>query len=179
MSIEEVQDLSKLDPAAIAQLADEAWPLVRDADELHDALMSFVVLAEHEGREWSEYFEQLIRAGRAAVVTSENAGRFWIAAERWPLVRTVYKGAQVHPQLELPAALDSKEWSASDGWVEIVRGQIQFRGPQSAADVAAMLQLEPSQVFSALESLEGSGVAMRGHFSDVESRKSKVESPDT
>ena len=29
-----------LDPAAIAQVAAEAWPEVRDADELHDALLT-------------------------------------------------------------------------------------------------------------------------------------------
>jgi ATP-dependent helicase Lhr and Lhr-like helicase len=164
LALEEVKDLSQLDPAAIAQVADEAWPLVRDADELHDALMSFVVLPEEEGRQWSEYFDQLGRAGRSAVVTLESGTRFWIAAERWPLVRAVYQDVQVHPELELPAALNSQEWSASDGWVEIVRGQLQFRGPHTAADLAAKLRLEPSQVFASLESLEGSGTAMRGQF---------------
>ena len=29
-----------LDPAAIAQISAEAWPEVRDADELHDALLT-------------------------------------------------------------------------------------------------------------------------------------------
>jgi ATP-dependent Lhr-like helicase len=169
LAIEEVQDLSKLDPSAIAQVAEEAWPLVRDADELHDALMSFVVLPEDEGREWSGYFDQLGRGGRAAVVTLPDGSRLWIAAERWPLVRAVYKDAQVHPEPQLPATLANKEWSASDGWVEIVRGHIQFRGPQTAAGLAAQLHLEPSQVFAALESLEGSGTAMRGVFRSRES----------
>jgi len=121
LAIEEIQDLSKLDPSAIAQVAEEAWPLVRDADELHDALMSFVVLPEEEAREWNGYFDQLGRAGRAALLTLTDGSRFWIAAERWPLVRAVYKNAQIHPDLELPATLAKKEWSVSDGWVEIVR----------------------------------------------------------
>jgi ATP-dependent Lhr-like helicase len=187
LAIEEVQDLSKLDPAAITQVADEAWPVVRDADELHDALMSFVVLPEEEGRQWSDYFGQLSRAGRAAVVTvgaagppaaeqpvmqgtpgSAKATRFWIAAERWPLVRAVYKDAQAYPSLQLPEALDNQLWSASEGGVEIVRGQIQFRGPQTAEELAIKLHLEPSQVFAALESLEGSGMAMRGQFKSHE-----------
>ncbi len=31
-----------LDPAAIAQVAAESWPDVRDADELHDALLTLI-----------------------------------------------------------------------------------------------------------------------------------------
>lgn len=165
LAIEEVKDLSKLDAGAIAQVAEEAWPLVRDADELHDALMSFVVLPEEEGREWSEYFDQLVRAGRGAELILESKERFWIAAERWPVVQAVYPKAQVHPALELPAAVTSQEWSAADGRVEIVRGHIQFRGPLTADELAAKVRLEASQVFAALEALEGTGLALRGQFS--------------
>jgi len=167
LALDEVKDLAKLDPAAIAQVADEAWPLVRDADELHDALMNFVVLPEEEGSEWSEPFGQLVRAGRAAVVTTAANGRFWIAAERWPLVQAVYRESPVSPPLQLPPELSSKEWPTTDGRVEIVRGHLQCRGPHTAEELAAKLHLEPSQVFAALEALEGSGIAMRGRFSVV------------
>jgi ATP-dependent Lhr-like helicase len=169
LAIEEVQDLSKLDPSAIAQVAEEAWPLVRDADELHDALMSFVVLPAEEGREWDAYLENLCRAGRAAIVEISGA-RAWIAAERWPLVRTVYPHAVLRHELALPAEIETQEWSTADGRVEIIRGQIQFRGPQTAAELAAKVWLEPSQAFAALEALEGSGIAMRGQFRDAASR---------
>src|SRR5205085_6219805 len=40
LSAEALQDLGRLDPEAIAQVKAEAWPLVRDADELHDVLLS-------------------------------------------------------------------------------------------------------------------------------------------
>jgi ATP-dependent Lhr-like helicase len=168
LAIDDVKDLAKLDPAAIAQVTDEAWPVVRDADELHDALMSFVVLPESDGRDWSDWFGQLVRAGRAAVVSvyvaeSAQKARMWIAAERWPLVRAVYGGAQVLPTLQLPAALEI-EWEAANGRLEIVRGQLQARGPLTAGRLAEQLTLGESQVFAALESLEGSGIAMRGKF---------------
>jgi ATP-dependent Lhr-like helicase len=165
LAIDEVQDLARLDPSAIAQVAEEAWPVVRDADELHDSLMSFVVLPEEEGQPWSEWFGQLARTGRAAVVT-DNTARYWIAAERWPLVRAVYPGAQINPPVGLPAAL-LKDWSAADARVEVIRGHIQCHGPLTAAELAAKLQLGESSVFAALESLEGSGVAMRGKFTDA------------
>lgn len=168
LSIEDVRDLSKLDPGAIAQVSDEAWPLVRDADELHDALMTLVVLPTEEGREWRKYFDELVRKGRAGEVSFDSAGpsksRFWIAAERWPVVQAVYPSASMRPKLELPMAVTTQEWSAADGRVEILRGQIQFRGPQTAEELATKLCQEASQVFAALEALEGSGLAMRGKF---------------
>ena len=37
-------NLGGLDPAAIAEVSEQSWPVVRDADELHDALLTLVVL---------------------------------------------------------------------------------------------------------------------------------------
>src|SRR6202167_3456910 len=41
-----LEEVGKLDPAAIAQVRAEAWPDVRDADELHDVLHTLVALPE-------------------------------------------------------------------------------------------------------------------------------------
>ena len=41
-----LEEVGGLDPAAIAQVRDEAWPDVRDADELHDVLHTLVALPE-------------------------------------------------------------------------------------------------------------------------------------
>src|SRR5712664_1615767 len=45
-----LEEVGKLDPAAIAQVREEAWPDVRDADELHDVLHTLVALPEEIGR---------------------------------------------------------------------------------------------------------------------------------
>ncbi len=37
-----LEEVGKLDPAAIAQVREEAWPDVRDADELHDVLHTLI-----------------------------------------------------------------------------------------------------------------------------------------
>jgi ATP-dependent Lhr-like helicase len=42
-----LEEVGRLDPAAIAQVREEAWPDVRDADELHDALHTLVTLPEN------------------------------------------------------------------------------------------------------------------------------------
>src|SRR5258708_17010309 len=39
-----LEEIGRLDPAAIAEVCDEAWPDVRDAEELHDALLTLIAL---------------------------------------------------------------------------------------------------------------------------------------
>ncbi|MGH8458390.1 MAG: DEAD/DEAH box helicase, partial [Nevskiales bacterium] len=41
-----LEEVGRLDPAAIAEVTEDAWPEVRDADELHDALLTLVALPE-------------------------------------------------------------------------------------------------------------------------------------
>src|SRR5579859_346084 len=41
-----LEEVGKLDPGAITQVREEAWPDVRDADELHDVLHTLVALPE-------------------------------------------------------------------------------------------------------------------------------------
>ena len=44
-----LEEVGTLDPEAIAQVRDEAWPDVRDADELHDALLTLIALPAQFG----------------------------------------------------------------------------------------------------------------------------------
>jgi ATP-dependent Lhr-like helicase len=48
--------------------------------------------------------------------------------------------------------------------VDVVRGRMAVRGPVTARQLADELALEESQVTAALESIEGSGTVLRGHF---------------
>src|SRR2546429_4736217 len=41
-----LQEVGKLDPAAIAQVREEAWPDIRDRDELHDVLQTLIAVPE-------------------------------------------------------------------------------------------------------------------------------------
>ena len=44
-----LEEVGKLDPAAIAQVREEAWPDVRDADELHDVLHTLIAFPRPRG----------------------------------------------------------------------------------------------------------------------------------
>jgi ATP-dependent helicase Lhr and Lhr-like helicase len=123
-----------LDPAAIATVAAESWPDVRDADELHDALLSLVTLPPVD--EWGEFFMQLNATGRATVV-ERNAKRFWIATERQSLTNDV---------------------------LATVRGWMESLGPVTAASLASTLAFPADEIEAALFKLESEGQVMRGRF---------------
>src|SRR5215472_13733906 len=80
-----LNEVGALDPAAIAQVQADAWPDVRDADELADALLTFIAVPEKtsttearrhgEDQEgWSGFFEQLKASRRATKATLLMSG---------------------------------------------------------------------------------------------------------
>ncbi|MDY6983262.1 MAG: hypothetical protein SV422_09250, partial [Pseudomonadota bacterium] len=83
----EAEDFGALDVMAIERVREEAWPWIRSADELHDALMllGFITDEElHREGDNSLFIQQLVKAGRATL--AKKAGvRMWIAAEKVPL----------------------------------------------------------------------------------------------
>ena len=68
---DDVDGAGLLDPAAIAEVAAESWPVVRNADELHDALSTLVVLPAVA--QWRTWFDELVRERRAT--ESARCGR--------------------------------------------------------------------------------------------------------
>lgn len=124
-----------LDAAAIATVAAESWPDVRDADELHDALLSLVTLPPVD--EWREFFMQLSATGRASILERGDK-RFWIATER----------------LELASDI-----------LATVRGWMESLGPVTSASLAATLAFPADEIEAALLKLESEGQVMRGRFS--------------
>ena len=170
---EDVRDLARLDPEAIAQVREEAWPLVRDADELHDTLQGLVALPAEEAAAWREWFDELITSRRASVVETRAHGvgvkqesqKFWIAAERWPTIQAIFPQAIADPPIALPEQLNQPV-ERTAAVVDLVRGRMSVRGPARPSQLAAELGLETSHVSAALEALEATGTVLRGKFTD-------------
>jgi len=150
-----------LDPAAIAQVVAEAWPPMRDADELHEALCGLGLLEADEPLAASA--AQLIAAGRATVLTTQGR-RFWVAAERLELVRRVYPDAPFGPPLDAPPAARAIPESVEACAAEILRGWFECSGPLRASDLAQRLALPRDLVDQALARLEAEGQILRGQF---------------
>ena len=123
-----------LDAAAIAQVSAEAWPDVRNADELHDALLTLIALPPAE--QWQGFFTELDSTGRARVF--ERGGKqFWAATERF--------------------ALRDEALPAVRGWMESL-------GPVTAATLSETLAVPLDAIDGALLQLETEGQVMRGRF---------------
>ena len=167
LSPEALRDLAKLDPEAIAQVRSEAWPLVRSAEELHDALLNLIAIDELEAGPWSSWLAELTAAGRATRVVRPGQNDLWIAAESWPILLGAFPTATAEPPVVLPARLQ-REVARTDAWVALVRGRIEHSGPTTADQIGVRLGLEENFVGSALEALEGQGTVIRGHFMDHE-----------
>jgi ATP-dependent Lhr-like helicase len=159
----DMDDLGQLDPAAIDEVRGEAWPLVRDAEELHDTLLSVGALQADESPDWREFFQALVAQGRAAQCDVADGPQLWIAAENWPVVRSALPIANVQPALELPAALE-REVSKEDGQKILVRGRVEISGPTTTARIAMQLGMQQADAESALVRLESEGFILRGRF---------------
>jgi ATP-dependent Lhr-like helicase len=160
---EDVRDLARLDPPAIAQVRSEAWPLVRNAEELHDTLLTVGALGASEGNGWERFFAELVTEGRVTRVEREEVPTLWIAAENWPVIQAALPGAVAAPSVQLPLAL-CREVSAYDARLQLVRGRMQISGPTTASHIAVQLGMETELVLTALEQLEIEGAILRGQF---------------
>ena len=160
-----------LDAAAIATAEDEARPAVRDADELHDALLSLYLLPEDIARRmgtWDAWMDDLVRAGRATRLSwnMEQTYVAWVAAERLPLARVAVPGATPMPALPpLPFAVEVPEVEAAD--MKIVGAHLDASGPRAGRALAAELGLPPDRVMAALFALENDGAILRGRFTEA------------
>jgi ATP-dependent Lhr-like helicase len=135
-----------LDSHAIEQVTSEVWPVVRDADELHDALSTLVVLPPIDA--WNDWFSDLVAQHRASVF-----GRFWVCAERLDLARRAY----------------SNEGESDVAAVtEILRGWLECIGPVTTAELSQQLHLNLNAIESALLTLENQGQILRGRFRSVD-----------
>jgi ATP-dependent Lhr-like helicase len=153
---------SLLDPAAIAEVTASTWPLVRDADELHDALLTLVVVPPVEA--WRGWFDELATAHRATTLMTGGV-QLWTAAERLGLAQVAYPDASVAPALEpLLDGRTAPPAEAAEAVAEIVRGWLESSGPVSLAELSQRLALGPDLVEGALLRLETEGQVLRGRF---------------
>ena len=167
------RDLGQLDDAVIAEERANAWPPLRDADELHDALLSLVVIPETaasgagrnpDPQQMARWFTNLAYAGRGYRLNLPNGWNAWVAAERLPLAVAAYPTAHLAP---IAAGLTNAaaDLTREDAILTIVRGWVEVSGPVTPAGLADTLRLDCGDVVYALGQLEVEGSVLRGHFS--------------
>lgn len=153
--------IGALDADAIAQVAAESWPEVRDAEELHDALQTLVVAPP--APQWQAWFD-LLRDARRTAAMRAGATTFWVAAERLPVVRAAYPDGLFDAAISTPTNLRAAPATREEAVAEILRGWLESTGPATAEKLAHKLALEPALIERALVRLEAEGQLLRGRF---------------
>ena len=160
--------LGVLDTAAIEKVCDEAWPRATSPDELHEALLLACALTDDEVRKVADdsisWIGLLATEKRAGKFASPNP--FWVAAERLPMLQTVYPGCGVQPtligmqQFVQGGAFQNRESAVR----ELLRGRMEVIGPVTAGALANFYRLPSGEIERALLALEAEGFILRGKF---------------
>jgi ATP-dependent Lhr-like helicase len=146
------QAIGMLDPSAIEVVVQESWPVVRDEDELHDALLTLVWLPEPIPVEWTPYVSGLLTSSRIVRLASSTSSLLlpqvtgWVAAENRDRFEPLLVG---HDE----TLLDS-----------IVLGWMECTGPTTVRELAKRIGFGTDPVEQALLRLERSGQVLRGSF---------------
>ncbi len=175
---EDARDLAALSPAAIAEAAKAAWPVVRDKHELHDALLTLGILPEQDlGRgageadpaKWSLWLNVLVDDGRAAKV-EHAGGTAWAATEMVPLVSAAFPDAAFSPSPLMKEGRGESEAPPTQDEAELVlvRSRTESTGPFTPNQMAAALGMKRGAVDIALAHLEATGNVLRGRFTPGE-----------
>jgi ATP-dependent helicase Lhr and Lhr-like helicase len=179
-----LSDVGRLDAGAIEEIRGEAWPDVRDAEELHDALQTLIALPEigaaDEGARagsledavqrsiggWRTFFDELVRQGRAGRALVYDKA-YWVTAERAKLFSEIFPAAKFETAI---VNVESIVPTREDALLALVAGWTQHCGPFGVASLAGLLGLPQNEIEKVMLRLEGTGAVLRGRFSDPHSR---------
>ena len=172
-----LEEVGKLDPAAIAQVREEAWPDVRDPDELHDVLHTLIAFPvdrvatayvdDRGNARWKEHFQQLIEHGRAANAVNGDRqllGRGRARPDIFPtLPRCQFRSADCrHREQQSPLEM-MPFWPLVTGWMTHL-------GPITAEHSLRCSDCPSLKSTKALLRMEANGAILRGKFTDEATR---------
>ena len=143
-------EVGALDPAAIEEVARESWPVVRDADELHDALLTLLWVPRCEATDWERFMPELAQTGRAIELQAGSGAletKGWVATENRDRIEKLFAGGEDDTTLD----------AINQGWMESI-------GPTTATELAARLQIPIELIDQSLGRLEAAGLVLRGRF---------------
>jgi ATP-dependent Lhr-like helicase len=166
-----LSEIGRLDPAAIAEVREEAWPDVRDADELHDVLQELVALPEDSTTEsvatkpianWADHFATLAASGRA--IQARSGERiYWLAAEKSKGFAAIFPDASFDSQ---PPEIEAQQPSRDDALFSCITGWLAHLGPVTIPGLAGHLGIAPSDLEKTMLRMEAAGSVLRGQFTD-------------
>ncbi|MEC4673345.1 MAG: helicase-related protein, partial [Nitrospirota bacterium] len=170
---EEAGSIGALDTQAILTICDEVWPLVRNPDELHDALHMLIMIPEREGAEWAPFLPELLATKRAFVLTLPDHSQdglgcmtVWVAYEHLPLLQATFPEICLQKGREdTTEKFDQREVSdRQEFYLALIRSWMEIVGPTTAKELVEKLGLSQSGAHTALIQLEAEGQVLQGTF---------------
>ncbi len=165
-----------LDVTAIQAVCEEAWPTVRDEDEVFDVLQVMGWLPTQDGALWCEELDSLVTKDRALflrVNTEESRGtniiEGWTTHEHLTHIQLLFHQVKILGGAPDTCATDKTEIPSSESVaLSVVQGWMPHIGPITVKEFAERLGVAPSYVHQALLQLESQGQVLRGNFRSVE-----------
>jgi ATP-dependent Lhr-like helicase len=175
---EALGEIGRLDPEAVIEVSRHAWPDVRSADELHDALTTLVAFPEtlpasaatlreslgllwkESVERWTPLFEKLKRERRVSRA-SDGSRSSWVAAERARTFRRLFPNAPLETE---PPAVEAVTPGAEEAVERLLTGWASHLGPVTAAELTELTGLPRGETEGGLARLEAAGTILRGRF---------------
>jgi ATP-dependent helicase Lhr and Lhr-like helicase len=185
-------DIGRLDPAAISEVREQAWPEIRNADELHDVLQALVAFpasalgdaelsnfktSNSDGSQatdplrtsiqssvlnWQEFLEELSLQGRATTARVSDRS-YWVTAENIGAFTQLFPTAHFEWQLaEITSTIHSRE----DAAFALLAGWMQHSGPVTVSVLAQLIGRREADIDAAMLRLEAGGAVLRGRFTE-------------
>lgn len=170
---EEAATLGALDAEAIASVCQEAWPLVRDSDELQEALHLLMWVPEELASDWKAFLPDLLDSGRAQVLPySDNTQgppcwtKIWTVPDHLSLLAAMGLEPARSEKVQQPKTDHTHTCSQdeNESHTAIVQSWMEVIGPITAHELAAKLRLPVQSIQTALQQLEAQGQVLQGTF---------------
>lgn len=166
-SAPDMQQYGLIPGFAIDKLRHECMPLVRNAEELHDALYVFGLLSEDQLNHFPqihEYLEELRQQGRLFKLNLNQHGCAYSAAEWRLLMGMVYPEQVPADQQVINSNFFKNADDREQALVELVRSQLELSSPITQTQLAAQLGLSEADIYAALLRLQHEGFVMQGEI---------------
>ncbi|MBY0369297.1 DEAD/DEAH box helicase, partial [bacterium] len=163
LSVTELQDLDRMDPKAIGQVCEEAWPEPRSADEWYETLVATPAFPLAQAKGFAAFTESLEAQGRLAVARGKHDGRSYawlVAAENIPVIEAAFEGVVWETAPTLPDWIRSlTPPTRSEARQNILRAWLEISGPVTPETLSELFALENPVVY--LEAVETLGTILR------------------
>ena len=161
-----------LDMTAIEAVCEEAWPRVRDDDEVFDVLQVMGWLPTKEGKAWSEELGHLVGKNRALFLRVRSVESLkpellegWTTQEHVARIQALFSQVEIlMGKQETDVGEEAEPPSPESSALSVIQGWMPHIGPTTVNELRDRLGVTAAQVHQALLQLEGLGQVLRGQF---------------